>query len=132
MPIITELNLSNKLFSHNLYITLLFALFVFLPDIVIKYFCHFPIKLEMLFCGGILLFGFLLSLTNKAVFIFFVSLIYIMKEIGWNLQNPNEKDGIYYLHGNNIDFPYDFIEYKIKNDNIYEIKKENTGNLIKN
>ena len=37
MPIITELNLSNKLFSHNLYITLLFALFVW---------CRLAIKIE--------------------------------------------------------------------------------------
>lgn len=79
-----KLDWHNKFFSHNIYVMILFTLFAFLPDMIIKYNCHFPIKLEMLFGFGILLFGFLLSLTNKITFIFFVSLIYIMQLIQLN------------------------------------------------
>lgn len=55
----------------------------------------------------------------------------ILNDIGFELDNPNEKDGIYYLHGNNVDFPYDFLEYQINGSDVYEVKKENTGNLKK-
>ena len=55
----------------------------------------------------------------------------ILNDIGFELDNPNEKDGIYYLHGNNVDFPYDFLEYQVKGSKIIELKKENTGNLKK-
>ena len=55
----------------------------------------------------------------------------ILEDIGFKLDNPNEQERIYYLHGNNVDFPYDFIEYQINGADILQIKKENTGNLIK-
>lgn len=54
----------------------------------------------------------------------------IAQDIGAVIHNPNEEDNTYYLHGNNIDFPYDFIKYKI-NDNgtVTETEKNNTSNL---
>jgi len=55
----------------------------------------------------------------------------ILSDIGFELNNPNEKDGVYYLHGNNVDFPYDFIEYEIKGNEVTQLRRENTGNLVK-
>ncbi len=55
----------------------------------------------------------------------------ILNEIGVELQNPNEQEGVYYLHGINVDFPYDFIEYQVKEKDIIELKKQNTGDLVK-
>ena len=54
----------------------------------------------------------------------------IAQDIGAVIHNPNEEDNTYYLHGNNIDFPYDFIKYQI-NDNgtVTETEKNNTSNL---
>jgi len=56
----------------------------------------------------------------------------ILRDIGFELKNPNEREGVYYLHGNNVDFPYDFIEYTIEDDKAIQIKRENTSNLLGN
>ena len=74
----------NKKFSHNLIITFLFLLFVFAPDMVLKFACHLPIGVEMVFFFGALLFGFLLSMTNAFVFLFFSILIFLMQLIQLN------------------------------------------------
>lgn len=39
----------------------------------------------------------------------------IAADLGGNIVNPNEHDNTFYLHGNNIDFPYAYIEYQINN-----------------
>ena len=74
-------NLKTKKWLDNFEITLLFALSVLLPDIVIKYAAHLPVNIETVFYLGVILFGFLLSLTNRFVFLFFVLLILIMQII---------------------------------------------------
>ena len=46
----------------------------------------------------------------------------ILQQLGVKLINPNESDNIFFLHGNNIYYPYDFMQYqflpdgKIKNN----------------
>lgn len=54
----------------------------------------------------------------------------ILTQIGFELKNKNENNNTYYLHGNNIDFPYDFIEYRIENENVIFNKLDNTKNLL--
>lgn len=55
---------------------------------------------------------------------------FIADDLGYKIENPNEGDNIYYLHGNNVDFPYDFIKYQIGDDGqITQIEKNNTANL---
>lgn len=54
----------------------------------------------------------------------------IASDIGYEIENPNEKTGIYYLHGNNIDFPYDYITYQIiDGQHIKELEISNTKEL---
>ncbi len=56
----------------------------------------------------------------------------IAEDLGFVIENPNEENNSYYLHGNNIDFPYDFIKYEINPEGkISELFKENTGNIAK-
>lgn len=55
----------------------------------------------------------------------------ILSSLGSSLFNPNEENNTYYLHGNNVEFPYDFIEYKIENDTIIPKDIQNTQNLLK-
>lgn len=74
----------NQKFSHNLYLTVLFTLFVFAPDFVLKTVCHLPIGMEMLFFLGVVLFGALLSLTNKIAIVFFGVLVFVMQLIQLN------------------------------------------------
>ena len=76
--------IKDRKLTGNLWITFLFVLSVFLPDMVIKYACALPIKVEMLFFLGVLLFGLLLSLANKIVFLFFVLLVFLMQAIQLN------------------------------------------------
>lgn len=40
----------------------------------------------------------------------------ILESLGSSLINENEKADTYYIHGNNIEFPYDYIEYKFDRD----------------
>ena len=54
----------------------------------------------------------------------------ILTQIGFEFKNKNENNNTYYLHGNNIDFPYDFIEYRIENENVIFNKLDNTKNLL--
>lgn len=56
----------------------------------------------------------------------------IADDLGYNVINKNEEDNTYYLHGNNIDFAYDFIKYKIENNKVVKILKENTSQLKNN
>ena len=52
----------------------------------------------------------------------------IADDLGFKIVNPNEQNNTFYMHGNNIDFPYNFIEYQIKNNGqIIEIKTGNTA-----
>ncbi|MBQ7659749.1 MAG: sulfatase-like hydrolase/transferase [Alphaproteobacteria bacterium] len=74
----------NQKLSHNLYILTFFMLFVFAPDLVLKYVCGLPVSVELLFFFGALLFGFLLSATNKVVFMFFMVLIFVIQLIELN------------------------------------------------
>lgn len=37
-------------------------------------------------------------------------------DLGGEIINPNEHDNTFYLHGNNIDFPYAYIEYRLEQD----------------
>lgn len=37
----------------------------------------------------------------------------VAQDLGANIINSNEHDNTYYLHGNNIDFPYSYIEYQL-------------------
>ncbi|MEE6206959.1 MAG: sulfatase-like hydrolase/transferase [Alphaproteobacteria bacterium] len=53
----------------------------------------------------------------------------IAADLGFEVINPNEKDNIYYIHGNNTDFPYDFIEYKIDGADAVTIEKKNSADL---
>lgn len=54
----------------------------------------------------------------------------IARDFGFNVINPNEEDNIYYLHGNNIDFPYDYIKYRIEHQgNVVQMEQNNTTNL---
>jgi len=58
---------------------------------------------------------------------------HVLKALGTKLLNPNEKDNTFYLHGNNIYYPYDFIEYKISEEGeILERKPQNTRELKDN
>lgn len=53
----------------------------------------------------------------------------ILEALGGRLINANE-DNRHYLHGNNIYYPYDFLEYKISpNGKIIEEKPQNTNHL---
>jgi glucan phosphoethanolaminetransferase (alkaline phosphatase superfamily) len=52
----------------------------------------------------------------------------IARDIGAEIINPNETDRIMFLHGNNIDFPYDFITYKILSDG--QLEKINIKNTL--
>ena len=71
----------NTSWIDNLRIMVFFVLAVFLPDFVIGHICHLPIKIEMVFLFGVILFGLLLSATNKFVFLFFVSVIVLIQII---------------------------------------------------
>ena len=52
----------------------------------------------------------------------------ILNDLGVELVNPNEKARQYYLHGNNIDYPYDYIKYNISDDgNAVPLSTGNTG-----
>lgn len=54
----------------------------------------------------------------------------IARDFGFDIINPNEEDNIFYIHGNNIDFPYDYIKYRIRdNGDIIQIEKNNTTSL---
>ncbi|MBO6281918.1 MAG: sulfatase-like hydrolase/transferase [Alphaproteobacteria bacterium] len=54
----------------------------------------------------------------------------IAGDFGFNIINPNEEDNVFYIHGNNIDFPYDYIKYRIDdNGEITQIEKNNTTAL---
>lgn len=56
----------------------------------------------------------------------------ILKQLGNQLINPNEKKNIFYLHGNNIYYPYDFMEYEIfKNGKIKNLPPKNTQDISK-
>lgn len=55
---------------------------------------------------------------------------FMADDFGFSINNPNENDNRYYLHGNNVDFPYNFIEYRIEDDGqITQIDENNTANL---
>ena len=52
----------------------------------------------------------------------------ILGDLGAELVNPNEEASVYYLHSNNIDYPYDYIKYKINSDGTAkELFVGNTG-----
>lgn len=52
----------------------------------------------------------------------------ILNDLGAELVNPNEKARQYYVHGNNIDYPYDYIKYNISDDgNAVPLSTGNTG-----
>lgn len=52
----------------------------------------------------------------------------ILNGLGAELVNPNEQARQYYLHGNNIDYPYDYIKYSITDDgNTLQLSTGNTG-----
>lgn len=54
----------------------------------------------------------------------------IAADLGFEIINPNEKENSFYLHGNNIDFPYDFIKYNIApSGEIKEQYKKNTQDI---
>ena len=54
----------------------------------------------------------------------------VARDFGFDIINPNEEDNIFYIHGNNIDFPYDYIKYRIRdNGDIIQIEKNNTTSL---
>lgn len=54
----------------------------------------------------------------------------IARDFGFNIINPNKEDNIYYIHGNNIDFPYEYIKYRINdNGDITQIEKNSTTAL---
>lgn len=54
----------------------------------------------------------------------------ILQSLGANLINPNEKEDSYFLHGNNIYYPYDFKKYQIlKNGKIKDYPVENTRDI---
>ncbi len=56
----------------------------------------------------------------------------ILQALGGKLINPNEKNNVFYLHGNNIYYPYDFMEYQIlKDGNISSQPPMNTNNIQK-
>lgn len=74
----------NRKFRYNILFVLLFCLAVFVPDFVLKFAADLPIKFEWLFAGGIVLFGFLLSLTYTFVCTFFLLLIFLMQLIQLN------------------------------------------------
>ena len=46
------------------------------------------------------------------------------------ITNPNEHDNVFYMHGNNIDFPYNYIEYRIDHSKISELKNGNTADIV--
>lgn len=54
----------------------------------------------------------------------------ILQSLGANLINPNEKEDSYFLHGNNIYYPYDFKKYQIlKNGKIKDYPVGNTRDI---
>ena len=54
----------------------------------------------------------------------------ILQSLGANLINPNEKEASYFLHGNNIYYPYDFKKYQIlKNGEIKDYPVKNTKDI---
>lgn len=55
----------------------------------------------------------------------------IAADLGFTIINPNEHDNIFYMHGNNIDFPYNYIEYQIDQSRISELKRGNTADAAK-
>lgn len=93
-----KIKYTDRKFLHNLYLMLGFAVFVFVPDLIIKLCCHLPIQIEFLFFWGVLLFGFLLSLTNKIIFLLITILVLIMQLIQLNFMayfgNPIEPANI--------------------------------------
>lgn len=38
---------------------------------------------------------------------------FVAQDLGATIINPNEQNNVFYLHGNNIDFPYSYIEYQL-------------------
>lgn len=54
----------------------------------------------------------------------------IAADLGYVITNPNEHDNVFYMHGNNIDFPYNYIEYRIDHSKISELKNGNTADIV--
>ncbi len=55
----------------------------------------------------------------------------ILQALGGRLVNPNEDKGTYYLHGNNIYYPYDFLEYQITDSGKIIPQKPRNTNMLK-
>lgn len=54
----------------------------------------------------------------------------IADDLGYVLDNPNEENGTFFLHGNNTDFAYPFIKYKIgKDGSVSKCFEENTADI---
>lgn len=52
----------------------------------------------------------------------------ILRDVGYELRNPNEKGNVAYLHGNNIEFPYNYLEYDLdENGEIISVSTHNTA-----
>jgi len=75
---------SGRNIKNNLIFTFVFTIAIFLPDQVIGCIYGMPIGIEILFFLGVVLFGFLFSLTNKFVLYVFLALIFIMQIIQLN------------------------------------------------
>jgi lipid A ethanolaminephosphotransferase len=67
--------------KRNLLFTAAFLCLTFLPDLIAAFCNHIPIRFEGVFFLGIALFGFLLSLTNRWLSLFFLILIFIMQAV---------------------------------------------------